>query len=155
MSKFFDAVRRATEQAGANASPLIPDLSPILARVAQPPAKPRTPFQGGPRSSFCRVTAWPERAVRRSPARPRGPPSWSPYEEHDHKAAEQYRMIRTKIVHSIRSGRGCWPFEQWLRRRKDGDRDQRRGRAFVKGKIRGSAGGCRFQKVEAGPDAGN
>jgi len=99
MSKFFDAVRRATEQAGANASPLIPDLSPIFGQSGAAASEAEDSLSGWAAEQFLpRHGLAEERAVRRSPARPAGAAVLVPLEEHDHKAAEQYRMIRTKIV---------------------------------------------------------
>ncbi len=99
MSKFFDAVRRATEQAGANASPLIPDLSPIFGQTGTAASEAEESLsRWASEQLLTRQGLAEERAVRRSPARPAAAAVLVPLEEHDHKAAEEYRMIRTKIV---------------------------------------------------------
>ncbi len=99
MSKFFDAVRRATEQAGPNASPLIPDLSPIFGEHgAAISAAEESLTQWAAEQVLTRQGLTEERAVRRAPARPNSGAVLVPLREFDHRAAGEYRMIRTKLV---------------------------------------------------------
>ena len=99
MSKFFDAIRRATEQAGANATPLIPDLSPLLAESAESSNAPDGSLSlWAAEQLLSRQGSPEERALRRVTVRPAASTVLVPLVGHDRRAAEQYRIIRTKIV---------------------------------------------------------
>ncbi len=99
MSKFFDAIRRTTEQAGANATPLIPDLSPILAKTTASSDAPDGSLSlWAAEQLLSRQLTPEERALRRVPAQPAAPTVLVPLVGNDYRAAEQYRIIRTKIA---------------------------------------------------------
>jgi len=99
VSKFFDAVRRATEQAGSNAGPSIPDLNAIFGESASAAGEVENSLsQWAEEQLLTPEGLGEERAVRRSPVRPAAATVLVPLGERAHKAAEQYRMIRTRLV---------------------------------------------------------
>ncbi len=99
MSKFFDAIRRATEQAGANATPLLPDLSPILAGATSSAGAPDGAFSlWAAEQLLSRQVTPEERAARRASVQPAASTVLVPLLGTDDRAAEQYRIIRTKIA---------------------------------------------------------
>ncbi len=99
MSRFFDAVRKASEQAGTNANPLIPDLTPLFAATGASVSEAEESLsRWAAEQLLTREGLAEERAVRRSAARPASSAVLLPLQQHEHPAAEQYRMIRTKLV---------------------------------------------------------
>jgi succinoglycan biosynthesis transport protein ExoP len=99
MSKFFDALRKATEQAGTSTVPLTPDVSPLLTEGDGSPST-----RSGAGSSSIPEQIPPlqeisqEKPIRQVSPRPAVSAVLLPVDGHDHRDGEQYRIIRTKIV---------------------------------------------------------
>jgi capsular exopolysaccharide synthesis family protein len=99
MSKFFDALRKATEEAGANTVALTPDVSPLLSEVEGSPSA-----RSGDQPSSTHEQIPPleeiskEKPIRRVSPHPATSAILLPVDRYDHRDGEQYRIIRTKIV---------------------------------------------------------